>query len=264
MSATATATVDRTERLGNLGDRRRRFLATTPGQLRAESIAVVVSALLAGLLTSLVVADQAASTRRIADEAQPAILSARQIQTSLAEANAAAAAGLLVGGVDDPALRTTYDESLRTATEALEASTRLAAGPTATGSTDSDPGTEERVQTPLSANIVDYGGLIETARANNRQGFPVGAAYLTAASELLENDVYPQTDRIANDAAGRYVDAYNRQRGLALGLGIIAIALIAVVVLMLVYVQFQLRRRFNRVLNLPLLAATIVAAGLAV
>ena len=262
----ATATVERSDRLGNLGDRRRRFLATTPGQLRAESIAVVVSALLAGLLTSLVVADQVGSTRRIAEEAQPAILSARQIQTSLAEANAAAAAGLLVGGVDDPALRATYDESLLTATAALEAATRLVGEPSLVEAPgDEDTADTDRLEpVPLSSNIVEYGGLIETARANNRQGYPVGAAYLTAASDLLEQDVYPQTDRIANDAAERYVDSYNRQRGLALALGIIAVALVFVVVLMLVYVQFQLRRRFNRVLNLPLLAATVVALGMAI
>ncbi len=267
----ATATVEAADRIGDLGDRRRRFLATTPGQLRAESIALVVSALLAGLLTSLVVADQVGSTRRIAEEAQPAILSARQIQTSLAEANAAAAAGLLVGGVDDPLQRATYDESLLTATEALEEATRLVGEPPAVGSADGavvesdDAGESAAVPSAsLSSNVVAYGGLIETARANNRQGFPVGAAYLTAASDLLESEVYPQTDRIANDAAGRYVSSYNRQRGLALVLGVMAIALVVVVVLMLVYVQFQLRRRFNRILNVPLVAATVLAAGLAV
>ena len=257
-----TATVDRGERLGDLSERRRRFLATTPGQLRAESIAVVVSALLAGLLASLVIADQAGNTRRIADEAEPAILNARQIQTSLAEANAAAATAFLVGGVEDSAQRSTYESSLQTATEALEQATRLVDEPQAVPS-ESEDGAEPTIPATLSSNIVDYSGLIETARANNRQGFPVSAAYLNEASALLEEEVYPQTDAIANGAASRYLDSYNRQRGLALVLGILAIVLVIVVVLMLVYVQFQLRRRFNRTLNLPLLGATLVAAGLA-
>ena len=193
------------------------------------------------------IADQVGSTRRIADEAEPAILNARQIQTSLAEANAAAATAFLVGGVEDPAQRSTYESSLVMATQALEDATRLVGEPPTV------PAESEGLADPatLSSNIVDYSGLIETARANNRQGYPVGAAYLTEASALLEEEVYPQTDALANGAASRYLDSYNRQRGLALVLGILAIVLVVVVVLMLVYVQFQLRRRFNRTLNLP-------------
>jgi hypothetical protein len=261
MSTTATA--ERGDRLGDLAERRRGFLATTPGQLRAESIVVVISALLAGLLVSLVVTDQLSNARRIADEAEPTILNARRIQTSLAEANAAAATALLIGGVEDETQRDVYDQSLLTATEALEEATRLADEAPADGDgarTDADG---DRLAPTLSSNIVEYASLIETARANNRQGFPVSAAYLSAASALLENEIYPQTDAIANDSAREYRDAYNRQRGLALVLGVMSIVLVVAVVLMLVYVQFQLRRRFNRTLNLPLLGAALLAIGLA-
>ena len=221
---------------------------------------MVLSALLAGLLTSLVVADQLGSTQRIAEEAEPAILNARQIQTSLAEANAAAASSFLVGGIEDPVQRDTYEMSLRSAGLALEEATRLMGESGNDGAPTDDA--QDGISATLSSNIATYAGLIETARANNRQGYPVSAAYLGSASELLEEEIYPQTDRIANGAAEQYRDSYDRQRGLALGLGIIAVVLVVVVVLMLVYVQFQLRRRFNRTLNLPLLAATLLAVGL--
>ena len=43
----------------------------------------------------------------------------------------------------------------------------------------------------IAASLPVYSGLVETARANNRQGFPVGAAYLRDASNLMRGRILP-------------------------------------------------------------------------
>ena len=65
---------------------------TTPGRLRLESVLLVALALITGLFTGWVVNGRLGATNRIADENVPVIVSARQVQTGLAEANAAALA----------------------------------------------------------------------------------------------------------------------------------------------------------------------------
>lgn len=248
------ATIVSVDEREGLRERRRRFLSTTPGRLRAESVVILVSVILTGLLASFVIADHGSSTRKIADESEPVIRSARQVQTSLAEANAAAATAFLAGGSEDPNLRAEYTEALDAAATELEMATRLIGdNPEATEALGS-----------MSRALPRYAGLIETARANNRQGYPVGAAYLDTASSVLETEIYPATDTVANQAAADYRRSYDRQRGLALILALVAIVLLVIVVLLLVWVLFQLRRRFNRTLNLPILAATIIAFGLTV
>lgn len=231
---------------------RRRLLSTTPGQLRVESIAVLAVALLAGLLAALVIGDQTSNTARIAEESEPVIVSARRVQTSLAEANAAAATAFLSGGVENADKRADYETAMDTAAIELERAASLVG----------DDDISHDALRSMTAGLPRYSGLIESARANNRQGFPVGAAYLESATRVLQNEIYPATDVVANQAAAQYRNAYDRQRGLALGVGVLAIVLVLAVVAALVYVQFQLRQRFNRTLNLPLVAATVLAVGL--
>ena len=58
-----------------------------------------------------------------------------------------------------------------------------------------------RSSAPPTRRSSRYAGLVEQARANNRQGFPVGAAYQRQASALLRSDLLPALDAV--DAASR-------------------------------------------------------------
>ncbi|MGF1596740.1 MAG: hypothetical protein ACFCVK_07380 [Acidimicrobiales bacterium] len=224
-------------------------LSTTPGLLRVESVALIVLAILSGLLAGFVVDQNLSDTDQIQSDAEPAIVSARSIQTTLAEANAAAASAFLAGGVEDPVQRQIYLDSLDEAAAEVAATAHLVGD-------DAEADTALR---SMTASLARYAGLIESARANNRQGFPVGAAYLERAGDVLDQEIYPGTDLVANRAAERYRDTYDRQRGQALVLGAIAVALVLVLVAALLLVQLQLRRRFNRTLNIPLAVATVAA-----
>jgi hypothetical protein len=250
-NAARTATTVAAGRRG-VGGLLRDLGTTTPGRLRLESLVVLLLAAAAGLFTTLVVASRVSDTVRINDETAPVIVSARQVQTSLAEANAAAANSFVAGGVEDRNQRALYEASLADAGRELEQAARLV---------DQDSEAHEALQA-LNVALPRYAGLIETARANNRQGFPVGAAYLNAATRLLEAEVYPATDVVANRAAASYRSAYDHQRNLGLVYGAVAVGLNLSLAAYLAWLLSHLRRRFRRTLNLPLLVALAVATAL--
>ena len=60
----------------------------------------------------------------------------------------------------------------------------------------------------LSGKLSVYTGLVETARANNRQGLPVGAAYQREASNLMRDGAAAgrATSSTTHETAGRRDD----------------------------------------------------------
>jgi hypothetical protein len=113
----------------------------------------------------------------------------------------------------------------------------------------------------LNAQIPVYAGLVETARSNNRLGFPVGAAYLRQASSLMRSQILPATNRLY-----QLEDSQLRRRYASAGAGVdtagVAVtALIALVVLIAVQIWMTVRTR--RLFNLPLVAATVCVAAVA-
>jgi len=111
------------------------------------------------------------------------------------------------------------------------------------------------------AELPVYSGLIETARANNRQGFPVGAAYLREASDLMRARILPAAGRLYAAEAQRLGD--NQRTSTSTG-GLVAV-LIACVAALIVIVGAQvfLARRTHRIFNVLLVVATVVLVGLA-
>jgi hypothetical protein len=64
-----------------------------------------------------------------------------------------------------------------------------APGSTAAGATSKDLLT-------LSTDLPVYTGEIETARADNRIGYPVGAAYLREATTLMNSSLLPAAENL--------------------------------------------------------------------
>ena len=100
------------------------------------------------------------------------------IRTNLVKADANATNAFLVGGLEPPAVRDAYADGIATTARTLAE---------ASAARSDDATALERVNRVLT----EYTGLIEAARANNRQGFPVGAAYLRQASRVLRDDALP-------------------------------------------------------------------------
>jgi hypothetical protein len=105
-----------------------------------------------------------------------------------------------------------------------------------------------------------YTGLVEEARSNNRQGVPVGAAYLRRASELMRTQLLPAAERLSVVEAQR-ADADYRDGTRNTGL-IVAVVLGGLLLVGLVVTQVAVGRFTNRVLNVPMLVATVILVGL--
>jgi hypothetical protein len=99
--------------------------------------------------------------------------------------------------------------------------------------------------------------LIESARANNRQNFPIGAAYLRQASRTIRDDALPKLELLVKVERGR-VDESGDTAGTAQNL---LVLLLVVVVACLLVTQIYLYRKTRRVLNKPLVLATFMVVG---
>jgi len=215
------------------------------------SLIILAVALAAGIVASLTMSNRAATTERIRTVDQPSIIVAREVQASLAEADASAATAFLAGGVENADQRLRYEAAVRDAEASMSELAALVA--------DENAPSVVEIQQAVSV----YTGLVETARVNNRQGFPVGAAYLSNASALLTNEVYPLTDSVANDQAERYRSDVEDLVGIGIAGPVLAIALIVVLVAALLRTQGYISVKFRRRINVPLVLGTLVSIVLA-
>jgi hypothetical protein len=109
----------------------------------------------------------------------------------------------------------------------------------------------------LSAGLPVYTGEVETARADNRLGLPLGAAYLREASSLMRGTLLPAARNVSAQANGQLSAASGRATGLSLALVLLAAA--AIVGYVLYRAQRWLLRRTNRRLNPGLMVASVAA-----
>jgi hypothetical protein len=211
----------------------------TPGRMRLWGVVAIVVAVVFGL--------GAAQSLRLAHDAivragdnTSQLVRIQQIHTSLVRADANATNAFLVGGLAPPEQIAEYDADVARATRLIaEASSAQPA--------------DARALAALNEEVVVYTGLVERARANNRLGVPVGAQYLRNASAGLGSDGLPILRALASSNEDRVAEEFDNARQaiwLLLVVGVLAVGT-------LVGVMWWLARRTHRVLNLPLLGATL-------
>ena len=155
----------------------RALFAGTPGRLRIAAVAVVVGALLFGFGAYGALVMRASAIGDARNHAAQ-LVRLQAIRSSLTQADAAATNAFLVGGLEPADQRASYNGGIARATASIAAAS--------SGSSADAPELAE-----INQVLARYAGLIESARANNRQGFPVGAAYLRQAGNLLRTDGLP-------------------------------------------------------------------------
>jgi hypothetical protein len=226
--------------------RLRRATATTPGRLRALSLVAVATLILLGVLAVSAVSHRQAGLRAVGNQSEPLIVDAQSIDTFLSQADAVAANAFLSGGIEPADVHAQYLTAVAAASQTV-ADAAQRSGTTAT---------ERDALRLLAQQIPVYTGLVETARANNRQGYPVGAAYLRQANQLMTKTILPATQRLFAFDADRLEQGQRSARSTTdaglVGLGAV-VALVA-----LVATQIWMRRRTNRILNIRLLVATVL------
>ncbi|MBG0855206.1 hypothetical protein I2W78_26005 [Streptomyces spinoverrucosus] len=223
-------------------DQLRAAATTEPGRLRIIGAFLALLVVAFGAVTAWQATDRAAAADDVLNNSQPLSSAAADIYRSLADANTAASSGFLAGGQETKASRERYEKDIRTAAEKLV----LAAN-------NSDPNSRSaETITKLNRLLPEYKGLIERARANNRQGYPLGGAYLRYANDTMQTEMLPAAEdlyKTENERLrGDYADA-TPYPWVAIALGVLALAGLA-------WAQHRTYQRTNRVLNHGLVAAT--------
>ncbi|MFE4454123.1 hypothetical protein [Streptomyces sp. NPDC056796] len=226
---------------------RLRAAATTePGRLRIIGAVLAALVVAFGAVTALEVSGRASSADDVVNHSQPLSADAANIYRSLADADTMAASGFLAGAQEPADVLARYDADIEEASRLLV---------DAAASTDASTPSHEEITT-LSELLPVYTGLIERARANNRQGLPLGGAYLRYANQKMSGELLPAAERLYAAETGRLAhdSADARQLPyLSLGAGVVALAA-------LVWMQRRTYRRTNRVFNHGLLVATAAAS----
>jgi hypothetical protein len=226
--------------------------STTPGMLRWILAGLVGLSLLWGAIAAWTVAQRATAADEVVTSIEPLSVDAQQIYGALSDADATAATSFLSGGLEPQPVRQRYLADVARAASRLETATAAA---TAAGQS-SAAGPLAR----LTEDLPVYTGLVETARADNRLGYPLGAAYLREASGLMRATLLPAARELYAQENARLATADAQ----ATGLPYLAIGIAIAAAFVLLRVQRWLTRRTHRVLNRGLLAACavgLVSAG---
>jgi len=224
-------------------------LSTTPGQLRLAAAVLVAIAVLLGIVAAATVGSRRDAASTLASTSEPQLMRAESLYVALSDADATAATTVLSGGIELPAQRARYVSDIRAASTQLVTLARRATA-----------GDERNAARVLAANMPTYIGLIESARANTRQGYPVGAAYLRRATALMQGTMLPQALNLYIAEAQRTNDDY--RTGTANG-GLLAVLIVAGGLGILLFVaQLWLFRFSKRVFNVPLVVASVLVVAL--
>ncbi|MPY80730.1 MAG: hypothetical protein GEV04_20265 [Actinophytocola sp.] len=226
-----------------------RSAAMTPGRLTIIAIGLAVLTALASITASLAVRDRSDTMAELTERREPLAAAAQQVYRALSDADATAASAFLATGEEPAELRQRYEDDIAMAGSSLSKAA-------------SDPAATLRMTAQIdviSQQLPVYTGLVETARANNRQGFPVGASYLREASALMRSVILPAAEELYRTDTERVAEQQDDAGGFPVLAMLVVVALLAA----LVSTQRYLTRRTNRVLNVGLVLAT-VAIGIGV
>ncbi|WUL62580.1 hypothetical protein OHS16_20725 [Streptomyces sp. NBC_00344] len=232
---------------GRAGSRSRLRAAATTEPGRLWIIGSVVAALLVafGAVTAVEISDRAAAADDVVNHSQPLSADAANIYRSLADADTAAASGFLAGTQEPADVRARYDRDISTASRLL-----VKAAANTDRSTDS-----ARQIARINEQLPRYTGLIERARAANRQGLPLGGAYLRYANEQMNTQLLPAAEKLYEAETGRLYDDYDSATVwpyFGTVVGVLALG-------GLLWIQRRNFLRTNRVFNHGLVAASAAA-----
>ncbi|MGX6603179.1 hypothetical protein ACWKSP_13715 [Micromonosporaceae bacterium Da 78-11] len=216
---------------------------TTPDLYRLVTVGLLLLGLGAGAVALATERHRSALTSDIVAVSGPLSVGAQDLYRSLSDADATAANAFLTNGVEPAVLRKRYLDDLARASAALTVALR-------------DAGDDDAARLAVLADQLPvYTGLVETARSYNRLGVPLGGAYLREASALMRQTLLPAAQGLLDSAQHRLITAQRDAAGFPLAVLLLGLLTVGA----LVAAQVLVSRRSNRVFNVGLLAASLVA-----
>jgi hypothetical protein len=164
----------------------------------------------------------------------------QRVQTNLVQADADATNSFLGFGLESVPQRLDYIASVQAASQQLALAAKASPA-------------DATALAQANADLTRYTGYMSSARAYNRLGKPVGANYLSTASDLLRSGVLPQLEARSAADVKRVDSAYSRSSHATWWLVLFAVIGIGA----LIGTQVYLIRHFHRIVNLPLVAASV-------
>jgi len=229
-------------------ERLRVAAGTEPGRLRIIGAVLALLVVAFGAVTAWQVTGRQTAADNVLHHSAPLSADAAEIYRSLADADATVAGGFLVGGQEPATVSDRYQKDIDRAAKLI---TRAAA--------NSAGSPEARTQiAALNRQLPLYTQYVATAQADNRQGLPLGGAYLRYADQQMrmKNGLLDAADKLYKAETARLGDDYSAAKALpyaAWTLGVLALAL-------LVWAQRRHYERTNRVFNRGMLAASAASA----
>src|SRR6478672_2153247 len=174
----------------------RRRLAT-PTWLRMTLVLVATTIVVLGIVAVDATLRRHSAATAVGAEASSVLVDAGDVYVSLADADASASTAYLHAGLEPPALRRRYTDDLQ------RAGVRLAA------LSDQGLGLDARSAiAAIDSALPVYAGYVESARANSRHEYPLGAAYLRRASDLMRSTILPAATDLYRQSALRLDRSY--------------------------------------------------------
>lgn len=218
---------------------------STPQRLRMLGSGVLLASVIFGVIGALIFSYVAFSLNRAeADTAQ--LIRVQKIETDLLTADATASNAFLVGGLAPPAQQATYEQAIDEASALIAEAARAQPA-------------DGAALSALNDEVVSYAGTVEQARANNRQGLPVGAQYLRIASAELRTVALPILTNLVDANTTRANNAMDVQTPTVV-FAILGVLVLAGLILALIWVA----RTFKRWVNTGLMTAAGVVLVTAV
>jgi hypothetical protein len=223
---------------------------TTPGHLQMLVVAIGATA---GALFLVGTATMVAAQRSVANmrhDTVPAIVGAQRIHATLADADRAEANAFLAGATEAAGPHRQYEQDIAAAMRELEEAAEQAGGNDAVGL---------QIQA-ISVQVTQYTSLVDIARTDNQQGFPIGAAYLRQASQLMHrpgDGILAKVDQLG-DLDAQDLGGENTTLLVTVGTLLLYAAGAVALLALLIHAQRFLRARFRRRRSQPMLLATMV------
>lgn len=218
-----------------------RAFASTPSRVRAIQLGTVVLAVVFAVLASIGLSRRQGDLRE-ARIAAANLLSVQEIRVAAVRADSLASQAYLLGGQEPAETRAAFSAQIDAATSGLvTVSEHL-------------PEADGTILAGVSSKLSTYVGLVEQARANNRQGFPVGAAYQRQANALLTAEIVPAVREVEQRIRLTVNDRLDRAADDGVWLYLPGLALVGGLVAGGVF----LTRTFRRTVNVPLVLAGVV------
>ncbi|AGP30009.1 hypothetical protein A606_01770 [Corynebacterium terpenotabidum Y-11] len=225
-----------------------RFISTTPGLLTVVSIVLVAAILAAGGAMAATSGSRQGELNTMVNRSEPVSFAAQELYNSLSVANAVATTGFLSDSSRTADTRQQYREAVNTATSAV---VRAANG------TDDPSSREMTLILEIQEKLPFYISLVTEAGANNRQGYPLGAAYITQASTMMQDELLPAAAELHSRTSSSLADQQHRLTRPSW----FALSGLVAAVIMLIIAQFWLAAWSNRRISAGYATATVLMAA---